>query len=78
MVVNSRSAHSKGVVLIRKRKKGFALYVCIRDAYTVEQRRIIIEDSEKIIVVTEEIGIGLGERRAVVRYRMIRRVMAVR
>lgn len=63
VMVDARANDGEGVVLVCKREEGFALNICIGDVDTVKDRRVVVHYAEKVVIVTEEVGFGLGWRR---------------
>ena len=57
-MVDSGTDYGKGVVHVCKREKGLALQVGFRDVEGVEGRRVVVEDSEEVVIVANKVAIG--------------------
>ena len=59
MVINSRSHHSKGIILVGEVEQALALDVGICDIDTIEDGRVIVKDAEEVVVVAQKVLVSL-------------------
>lgn len=59
MVINSRSHHSKGVILVGEIEQALALDIGICDIDAIEHRRVIVKDAKEVVVVAQKVLVGL-------------------
>jgi hypothetical protein len=62
MVVHARSDDTKRVVHVGELQKRFALYICIGDIDSIKRGRVVVEDAEQVVVVSEDVVVGVGLR----------------
>lgn len=60
VVVDSGADDGEGVVHVCYGEERFTLSICSCDFYGVENGSIVVENSEKIIVITEEVFVFRG------------------
>ena len=60
MMVHAWSDDAERVVHVGELQQRFALYVGIRDVERVERGRVVVEDAEQIVVVSEGVVVGVG------------------
>jgi hypothetical protein len=59
VVINSRSHHSKGVILVGEIEQALALDIGICDIDAIEHRRVIVKDAKEVVVVAQKVLVGL-------------------
>ena len=57
-MIYSGANDGEGVVHVCEREKGFTLEVGFGDGEAVEERGVVVEDSEEVVVVVEELCLG--------------------
>ena len=58
VVINAGTHDGEGVVHICEGEQGFALEVGFGDGEAVEERGVVVEDSEEVVIVVEELGLS--------------------
>lgn len=58
-MVYTRADDFERIVHVSELEERFAFYVCVCDIYGVESRWVVVEDSEKVVVVAKGIVVGV-------------------
>lgn len=63
VVVDTGANDGEGIVLVSEGQQALALDVGVGDVDAVQDRRVVVEDAEEVVVVAEEVLVGLGQWR---------------
>jgi hypothetical protein len=63
VVINSRSHHSKSVVLVGEVEQALALDIGICDVDTIEDGWVVVKDAKEVVVVAQKVLVCLRQLR---------------